>query len=139
MPIRGPGDHERTAVSLLATSLVCLLGFLGTAAIAFLGSGDPRQALLMSGGWIILAAGLLWLLRDKPPNRAAQRHFYWLTRKKPPSELHKYRPRRRPYQVREFGTNEPPTPERIRELKEGLHNWTPSGSPPRRRSGPGRA
>lgn len=132
MSPRGPGDHGNTAAALFASTFVCLVGFLGTLCIAFVYTGDATHAFLACGGSILGMAWLLWLLRDKPTDVPSRQSVFRRRRSRRAKTVRTYRPRRRPYQPHELGRNRPPTAETVRELKDGQHNWTPSGPPPRR-------
>ena len=122
-------DSGRTATSLLATCYVFASGALVCSFIALAFSNDPAVPLLIVGGSFLLVFILLSLLRDKRGNSWLEGGYYWLLRRRPDEcDIH-YTPRVIKDQPQQYGTNEPPTAEEIRELSGGLNTWVPSNEP----------
>ena len=87
-------------------------------------------------------AVLIWLLRDKPSDVIGDEETKWfgLFRKPKATTSLKLHRRRQP-KIVEFGTNEPPSAERVREIKEltdGMKNWVPPATDPHHEEPPAR-
>lgn len=118
----------------MATGFVCFLGviFCGFVILAF--ANNPQKPVaLLAGGFLGLAI-VLWVLREKPKQSVEEHERKWFgifTKPKPMQNIRLTR-RRKP-KIVAFGTNQPPTAERIREIKEltdGMKNWTPPATDP---------
>ncbi|RMG41972.1 MAG: hypothetical protein D6725_00520 [Planctomycetota bacterium] len=112
-------DFGRSAVALLATTFVTLLGTGFCAAIALFFAEDPLYPLLGVAGTALGIAGLCWVLNRNP--RPLLRDVWdWVCNRNEPPPVTVYRVvrRDRPRHPNQFGTNQPPTAERIRMLKQ---------------------
>ena len=119
-------DLRHTATALLASFVVIVMGLLFCTALAFAFSTDPSKPLAVGLGFFGFVALLIWLLREKPRNSLIERKYFWLLKPRRSTRTHHYRLKlaKNP-QLEQFGTNAPPTAESVRELSEGLNNWTP--------------
>lgn len=130
----GKRDGGREAVSWLATGIVCFLGvlFCGFTILAF--ANEPRKPILVMSGVFLGLAILLFLLRDKPKTSNDEEEEKWFGLFRKPKAVTRYKlTRHRQPKIVQFGTNEPPTVERIREIKEvsdGMKNWAPPETDP---------
>lgn len=122
---------NRYAGSLFASALVLFVGAVGGAGLFAAAGGDPLAALLVAGSGLGLLPLLAWLARSSGGTSAAAYKWVFSREARPPQE---YTPTRRRSTARHCGTNQPPTVDEVRELKEGLRNWVPSNTPGRRRS-----
>jgi hypothetical protein len=119
-------SNEAKAVALLATCFVVGAGGVACLFIAFVsGHEDPMRPLLIAAGCFVGIIALLWLLRQRPENRAAVR-WGWLGRRRKKVEYHLTPRRSRPPE----SPAAPPTAESIRELGGGIHTWVPSQTAP---------
>lgn len=132
MSMRGSNDTGRNAVSLLATSFVFTAGLLACAGIIFAFANDPTRPMVICLSSLLVLGLVLWLLRDKPESPAPKQFssWSWRSRRRHPDPFIDYRPRKRRSQA--VGTNHPPTAERVRELKQSVNTWVPSGRVPKR-------
>lgn len=121
-----PGDNGRKAVSLLATTFV-LVGGLVVCLFIFAVAGErPSLTVVRWGGYYLVAIMVVWLLRDRDPQQAGDRNHFWLLGRARKQET-AYSPaamRQVPRVVR-YGTNQPPTVETIRMLKDDADDWVP--------------
>ena len=94
---------------------------------------EPIRPLLMSAAVFGATAWLLYLLRDRPrrPEERGRGLLGFFRRRK--TATIRYRPGKKTAPVRyvRFGTNQPPTPEKLRDLADGLRTWVPSQAPDR--------
>lgn len=123
-----PGDFRpssnRLSGSILAATLVFLVGGLGVAFIVAAGGGDPVGALVFLGGLGVLLFLFAWFLRRA--GRISPLEYYsWMFSKVDRSDAG-YSPRRKVGGPVSFGTNRPPSVEEVRELKESPRTWVPS-------------
>ncbi len=131
--IKRDKDSGRAATSWLATCYVFASGALFCSFISLAFSNEPVKPMLIVGGSFLLVFLLLGLLRDKPTNSWLVDGYYWLLRRRPDEDAVSYTPRVIKHRPREYGTNEPPTIEEIRDLADGPNNWVPSNRPRKRR------
>lgn len=126
---RHSGDRGRKAVSLLATMFV-LTGGLVVCLFIFVVAGERASLTFVRwGGYYVVAVLVVWLLRDKDPAEVGNRNHFWLLGRSRKQES-TYSPatvRHVPRVVR-YGTNEPPTAETIRMLKDEASTWVPGRS-----------
>lgn len=127
-------DGGREAVSWLATGAVFFLGilFCGFVILAF--ANEPTKPVLVISGVCLGLAIVLFVLREKPKETIAEEERKWFGLFRKPKAITSYKlTRRRKPKIVQFGTNEPPSVERIREIKEvtdGMKNWTPPKTDP---------
>jgi hypothetical protein len=130
----GNKDSGREAVAWLATGAVCFLGVLFIGVVILLFANEPGRPALIAAGLFLGLAILLFLLREKPKNSIDDEEAKWFGIFRKPKAIARYKlTRRRKPKIVQFGTNEPPTAERIREIKEvsdGMKNWTPPKTDP---------
>ena len=130
----GRRDSGREAVSWLATGVVSSLGvvFCGSTILAF--AKQPGKPMLVLCGVFLGLAILLYLLREKPKESFVDEESKWFGLFRKPKMFTQYKPKRhRKLRIVQFGTNEPPTAEGIREIKEandGMKNWAPPETDP---------
>lgn len=119
---------DRRAGPLLASSLVVLLGGLGVAVIVAVGGTDPLLIVLLAAGLALLLLFMGFGLRTTPSSTLSALYGWVRSRNaRPPKE---YAPRIR-REERDYGTNQPPTADELRELKDGTKTWVPSSTPRR--------
>lgn len=130
----GKQDGGREAVSWLATGAVCFLGILFCGVILLTFVKEPSKPILVMSGVLLAFAVMLYLLREKPKDSIQQQEEKWFGLFRKPKVITRYKlTRHRKPKIVQFGTNEPPTVERIRELREvsdGMKNWSPPETDP---------
>ncbi len=125
------GDSGREATALLATAFVVTIGLALCVGMIFVFPQDPRQPAMFGGGILLVFLVLMYLLRDKktrPTNSASV--LIW--GRKPQETEPDYKPQliKQP-ERRNYGGNEPPTAERLREIRAESNRWVPSSKPAR--------
>lgn len=129
-------DNGREAVAWLATGAVCFLGILFSGLIILMFANEPTKPVLILSGLFLGLAILLFLLREKPKEAIHDEEEKWLGIFRKPKAITLYKvTRHRKPKIVQFGTNEPPTAEQIREIKEvsdGMKNWVPPQTDPHR-------
>ncbi len=132
----GNRDNGREAVSWLATGAVCFLGILFCGVILLTFAKEPSKPILVMSGVFFVLAIILYGLREKPKDSIIEEEERWFGLFRKPKAVTKYKlARHRKPKIVQFGTNEPPTAERIREIKEvsdGMKNWSPPETDPHR-------
>jgi hypothetical protein len=89
---------------------------------------EPARPLATAAGVTGGLALLMWLLRERPADRARHRAGIWGFRRRPKRRKVAFRCARRADQEPEaYGTNQPPDVETIRDLAQDGHTWVPSG------------
>lgn len=135
MPIRRNPDHERQAVSLLATAFVVVSG---AAATAFMVLAVAEKVTwtdwlvwgAMFGGVVLL---ILSLLQPREKHISWYKLGFWIGTRDETDPLATYRFRKRRTQSEgALGTNQPPTLESVREAAESTVRWVPHGTVPER-------
>ena len=128
------GGHD--AVVILATGIVLVLGASFSALIVLFVAERATQALLVSSCVLSASLLLMFLLRSDSDNRSTDKDKRWFglfskRKEKDHYKVRKGRSSKPP--VEEFGTNVPPSAERIREMKklsDGTRNWSPRETDP---------
>ncbi len=115
----------RFAGPILASGLVLLLGGIGVLATVVVGGGNPYFGLGVFVGVLVGMLLLGLLLRSKPVDTLASR-FGWMT-VRDPNDPGDYIAKAMRIKRRHTGTNQPPTVEDLREARESLNTWVPSG------------
>jgi hypothetical protein len=119
-------DYGRYAAGLFASTIVVTAGAGLCAFIAMAFSPDLTRPLVIVGAGVIGLALTMWLLLARPVRRAGNSNLLLAQRAKTGMYLESFRPRvRRPEQKR-YGTNQPPTAESLRQIKEDTNTWYPS-------------
>lgn len=135
----GKRDGGREAVSWLATGAVFFFGvlFCGFTILAF--ANEPRKPILVASGLSIGLAIVLFVLREKPKDSVEGGEEKWFGLFRNPKVVTRYKPtRHRKPKIVQFGTNEPPSADSIREIKEvtdGMKNWAPPETDPNHEQG----
>ncbi|MCX7419388.1 MAG: hypothetical protein NT013_07600 [Planctomycetia bacterium] len=135
----GNRDGGHDAVSWLATGVVSLMGIIFSGFVVLAFANDPQKPVMLLAGVFLSLAVLMWLLREKPKVVIAEKEAKWLGIFAKPKVVSKLRlTRRKKPKIEQFGTNEPPDAERIREIKEltdGMKNWVPPKTDPDQEAG----
>ncbi|MEX1231254.1 MAG: hypothetical protein WEB58_13495 [Planctomycetaceae bacterium] len=130
MTYSGNRNYGRDATALLATTVVVLLGLgVCTFIVAFL-ADDPKFPMLVCGGMAVLVLLVARILgpRQRSPLRDSHGAIISTNDEKwEDVDFDRVKPRRK-RTAKSFGTNEPPTPEQLRDLADGPHNWVPQGA-----------
>ncbi len=121
------------AVIILATAWVVLCGAGASAFVIVSSSSTPGQTLGAFASGCVVAAILLWLVRDRNPAIPRGGIFAWFRRPKTTTVHYELRVRKTTRDPN-VPPPQPPTPERIRELsEEGAGTWVPSRDPKKHR------
>ncbi len=127
-------DSGGEAVAWLATGAVCFLGIVFIGFIILVFANEPTKPVLIVSGLFLGLAILLFLLRENPKDTVDAEEEKWFGIFRKPKAMTRYKlTRHRKPKIVQFGTNEPPTAERIREIKEvsdGMKNWVPPKTDP---------
>ncbi len=127
-------DNGREAVAWLATGAVCFFGILFISFIILMFANEPTKPVAIVSGLFLGLALLLFLLREKPKDIVDAEEEKWFGIFRKPKAITRYKlTRHRKPKIVQFGTNEPPSAESIREIKEvsdGMKNWVPPKSDP---------
>lgn len=127
-------DSGGEAVAWLATGAVCFLGIVFIGFIILVFANEPTKPVLIVSGLFLGLAILLFLLRENPKGVVNAEEEKWFGIFRKPKAITRYKlTRHRKPKIVQFGTNEPPTAERIREIKEvsdGMKNWVPPKTDP---------
>ncbi|MDA0834410.1 MAG: hypothetical protein O2955_06195 [Planctomycetota bacterium] len=130
MTYSGNRNYGQEATALLATTVVVLLGIgVCTFIVAFL-ADDPKFPMFVCGGMAVLVILLARILGPKRRTPLRDSHGAIVSTNEEKWEdvdFDRVKPRRK-RTVKSFGTNEPPTPQQLRELADGPHNWVPQGA-----------
>lgn len=125
----GRNEAGQQAATLLATTFVVFLGLLFCTAIIFAFSQQPAIpiAVIVSTftGVMLLASAL----RSGDSTHTEEKLGVWqyLTSGRTREKVHIKVAYKRGRRSREFGTNEPPTAESVREIREMNNGWEPKG------------
>ncbi|MEW4528879.1 hypothetical protein [Maioricimonas sp. JC845] len=124
---------SRVAAPLLATTFVILGGAIACTGVVLVFSREPAVPLMIVGG-IAVGLGLMAVLFRERPTGGSRSVMSWVfSRNARPAHVD-YRPVIRKPRWQQFGTNAPPSPDEIRELKDTDRNWVPSNTRAGRRS-----
>ncbi len=127
-------DSGGEAVAWLATGAVCFLGIVFIGFIILVFANEPTKPVLIVSGLFLGLAILLFLLRENPKEAVNEEEEKWFGIFRKPKAVTRYKlTRHRKPKIVQFGTNAPPTAERIREIKEvsdGMKNWVPPKTDP---------
>ena len=130
MTYSGNRNYGQDATALLATTVVVLLGLgVCTFIVAFLADA-PKFPMLVCGGMavtVVLLAKLLGPRRRSPLRDSHGAIISTNDERWEDIDFDRVKPRRK-RSTKSFGTNEPPTPEQLRDLADGPHNWVPQGA-----------
>ena len=127
-------DSGSVAVAWLATGAVCFLGIVFVGFIILVFANEPTKPVLIVSGLFLGLAILLFLLRENPKEVVDAEEEKWFGIFRKPKAITRYKlTRHRKPKIVQFGTNEPPTAESIREIKkvsDGMKNWVPPKTDP---------
>jgi|GEM_PF-1106486 len=121
---RGSGDQ---AAAWLAT-VFTLTGGLFACLFVVVSSGEPPgKPMTIALGVITVLLLLSWLLRDKPPEARQEslKLWHWWKKKEADPYEYKPKPKKRSSHI-QYGNNQPPTLESIREAVDDQRTWVPS-------------
>lgn len=131
MAYRRGSDGGRTAATMLAVSIVSVLGLAACLLIVLTTADQPNQqvwiALGVFGGvWMVVF--LMRLRKDDIVDRLD--FFAWKPEDETAAIVAKYQPRPEAAVDRPtvYGSNQPPSVETIRELKKRYVHWVPASS-----------
>ena len=136
----GRRDGGREAVSWLATGAVFFVGVLFCGFTILVFANEPRKPIWVMSGVFLGLAIMLFVLREKPKESIDEEEEKWFGLFRKPKVVTRYKlTRHRKPKIVQFGTNEPPSAERIREIKEvtdGMKNWAPPETDPHHEEAP---
>lgn len=122
-----PIHRNRHNGSLVAATLVVFMGAAGAAAVMAGGGADPVLALFVVGGAIVLIGLLIYLCSVSPAVGASL--YGWVASRYARPEPLDYRPALKSSGEHVcYGSNAPPTADDVRELKDSINTWVPSGA-----------
>jgi len=122
-------DSGNEAVSLLASSVVILLGGVGCLVVVLASAPEPGKLIVyLAAGMVVLFAGTWWANRPADRERPFVDWLHWNLygpkgKEKPEFKVKLLKP---PPQV--LTPRRPPTVEELREMKGGMNNWVPPSS-----------
>jgi hypothetical protein len=124
---RSPHGSGDQAAAWLATVFTLTGGLFACVFVVVTSGEPPGRPMMVAIGVITILLLLLWLLRDKPPEARQESLKLWHWWKKKESETYEYkpRPRKRSHQT-QYGNNQPPTLDSIREAVNDQRTWVPS-------------
>ena len=115
-------DSGSAAVAWLATGAVCFLGILFIGFIILMFANEPTKPMIIVSGLFLGLAILLFLLRENPKEIVDAEEEKWFGIFRKPKAITRYKlARHRKPKIVQFGTNEPPTAERIRVIVTTSH------------------
>lgn len=138
--MRSTRDGGRAAVGLFATTLVMAMGLMCCVSIVTSSSADPTKHLVGIGGLFLMATYFLISLRSRSDETTDEKKPFWLFRlfnRQKQKRVRDYVPRRkRTPEVKQIGSNSPPTIESIRQQINHLNTWVADDkkTSPRRQS-----
>jgi hypothetical protein len=119
-------EYGRYAAGLFAATVVMTTGLGVCVIIAFLFAPDAWWPLVGIVGGVAALSLTLWLFSDTPLRRAKDSNLYRVRKELVDEYVQSFRPRHRPRQVRQVGTNKPPSADDLRQIKEDSNAWYPS-------------
>ncbi len=126
------GGHD--AVVMLAAGVVLAFGASFCAFFILFAAENASNALLIAVAGFTVAVGLIWILSTEPMDPEEKRHWWSrLLRRRLPTRTYRPKPRMKTKVIEiEYGTNEPPSVESVRQIKsetDGVRNWSPKTRP----------
>lgn len=119
-------SHNKVAGSILASTLVFLIGALGIAVVTAAGGGDPVWTLIVVGGAVVIFLLLSWLLKQASIT-SARACYSWVFSKNARPQAD-YEPRKRTQRGKRYGEQRPASADDVRDLKDDARNWIPSNT-----------
>ena len=125
MPTRN--ELGREAVSALATAVVVVLGTIALVFVIVVGTEQPEPYLAGLATIVLVSSLLMFLLRSRSATTHSKRQPWWkmLRNKQHPPEP-KLVVKRRKDPGHDNNTEQPPTAETLRDLKEHGSTWVPN-------------
>src|ERR1700685_4617001 len=121
-------DHDRSRLSagLFAATVVITIGLGACLVVALLTAPDEwwTPALVVAAAAALCF--ILWLFNESPMRKAKNTNFYRVRKELVDEYVQSFRPRYPRPQVREVGTNKPPSADDLRQIKEDSNAWYPS-------------
>jgi uncharacterized protein (DUF58 family) len=119
-------DHGRFAGSLFAATVVMTGGLGVCLIIVFLFAPDAWWPLTLVVGGLLGLMLLVCLFNSAPLRRARDTNLYGVRRELVENYVESFHPRHRRRPSAQLGTNQPPTADGLRQLKEDSNAWYPS-------------
>ena len=132
MPPRN--ELGREAVSALATATVTVLGTLVLVLVIVIGADQPGPYLGGVAAGVVVVTLVLLLARSWPEDPGNKRRPWWrVLRRRPARPEPRIVVKRRsdPGHDIDIDTNQPPTAEQLRDLKDHGSTWVPNRAPNR--------
>ena len=130
-----PSNKEmgREAVSALATIAVVIGGVLALVFVIVVGSDRPGPYLGGVAAGVILLCLLLFLARSQPSSAGNTRRPWWkIFRRRTETPEPEIILERRKDPAAAFDSNQPPTAEQLRDMKDHNNTWVPNRTTDRR-------
>ena len=124
MPPRN--EHGREAVSALATVAVVVGGTVGLVFVIVAGSDQPGPYLTGLAAGVVVFNLLLFLLRSRPAKSTRRKPWYSVFRRSAARAEPQIVIKRRTDFGHDIETNQPPTAEELRDLKDHGSTWVPN-------------
>lgn len=121
-------ERGRFAAALFAATFVFTVGGGICLAITYAFAPDVLWVAISAiGGGIIGLRGLMWLLSESSVHRAKDSNIYAAQKQTLSEYVESFRPDlRHGRKSRHFGTNQPPTADGVRQIKDDSNAWYPS-------------
>jgi hypothetical protein len=119
-------DHGRYAAGLFAATVVITCGLGVCLMFAFVFAPDVWWPLLLIVGGVAALSTTLWLFTEPPYRRAKDSNLYGVRKELVDNYVESFRPRHRRRPGRDLGTNNPPSADDLRQIKEDSNAWYPS-------------
>lgn len=127
--MRSPIGNElgRKAASWMATCFVVVGGLTACVVMAVLFFEEPLVPLSWIGGGMATVGALLWMLRDRSESSGDLGLLAWVLRGRDAGVSRSVVrvAKKREERPVEYGTNLPPSVEKIREAADGRKTWVP--------------
>ena len=130
-----PPNNEmgREAVSALATIAVVIGGTMALVFVIVVGSDRPGPYLGGVAAGVILLCVLLFLARSQPSSAGNTRRPWWkIFRRRTETPEPEIILERRKDPAAAFDSNQPPTAEQLRDMKNHNNTWVPNRTTDRR-------
>ena len=124
MPPRN--EHGREAVSALATVTVVVGGSVVLVFVIVTGSNQPGPYLAGLAAAVVVVTLLLFLLRTRPDKSHKRQPWYKIFRRAAARTEPQILVERRDDPGPGIKTNQPPTAEQVRDLKDHASTWVPN-------------
>ena len=126
-------EMGREAVSALATIAVVIGGVLALVFVIVVGSDRPGPYLGGVAGGVVLLCVVLFLARSQPAGAGEKRRPWWsVFRRRTETPEPEIILERRNDPAAAFDSNQPPTAEQLRDMKDHNSTWVPNRTADRR-------